>query len=978
MDTSSTCNTAIAESERFFLSFETKKKKKVFAEILLSLLALFLPILLACLLFSKAGFSLLDHNGNTALMVDAKSQYIAFLVSFRRLILDGGSLLYTEGKCFGGSYMTLYSFYLSSPFNLLLLLIAEEDVPLFFLWSSIVKMGLGSFNFYLFLRFSTHKPKLGYLIFAFAYGLLSYDFLYIFNFMWMDDVALLPLVLLGIEEMRERRHFWLYPLSLGLTILANWYLGALVCIFLIFYLLLNLFLSEKGKRITFLRDAVIYSLLGGMLSALLLFPTLLHMEGTKATFAMGSRRFFSLSTFFNGFLENSYVSLSQIQDNMGYASLFCGVVSYVFFLEFFFNKGYKWEEKVMVGILFLVYMFSILDSILYTLFHGGREPTWFPTRYSFAIDALLLAYGGKCFAKQEKVSPLATLAVVIVPVFVILIALYIPAQYDKKSGAVSYVLSIPSLLIYCSAALVSLLPSYLSRTKFLSTHQKMATFFVGLALTPLSALSVYRGADHILSANKEDGESYSTYLDDISYQEDVDRLLAYDKSDNYRMEITTNRKGSDNHKNNNPLFYSYPGVSHFSSTEVKEVENYLKKLGFYYDYFGESYEAGSTLAINSYLGIKYLMDPKNTEENAKAQFLHNSDSRNPVKELDITPLHDDVHYYELTSSLPLGYVTERQHYSYIGEGEYVKDEEGNNTEDIHYYNFFEYQNNLYKNLTSAIVDGEGKSKDIFVPLTSFGSIYLSKGILMTHLKEGGYFLEMAPANSAITFYYEVPKEEVGGNLYFAEGNVNDNYTISADNTYLYNYYYYRRGILGLKDTKSHTHSVTYRFTKETSGIKINPSFYVEDLSVLDEYLSSLRKESALNLKKIEGRFTFGYEGNFELSEDGDTKDFLFTFPYEKQFKVYIDNKEAVTKKSFNVFLSVPLNGYSKGVHSIKLVYQDTPFYLGALVSLLSLLSVIVLAVLEPLHYRKKEEKEKRRMYTLLTDGLAFEKEDRTE
>ena len=976
-----TQNDQKSKLEEFFLSFETKRGKRIFLDILYPVLAFLLALGLAMLVFSLDGYTLFSRSGNTALLIDARAQYLAYLRNFRRLISDGGSLFYTEGKALGGNYITLYSFYLASPYNLLLPLVAEEDIPLFFVWSGISKMAFGSLFFYLFLRYSTHKAKFGYLLFAIAYGFISYNFVYFFNFMWLDDTSLFPLVLLGVSFMKERKHLWLYPLALGYSLILSWYIGALEAIFLIFYLLLNLFTSEKGKKLTFLRDAVIYSILGGMLSAILLIPTYIHMQGTKASFSLPADNFLYVTTFFNAFLENSYTNVKEICYNDGYMAAFCGVVALVFFIQFFFNKGYSLTEKILVGSVCFIYFFSVIHLILYALFHGGKEPTWFPTRYSFVIDALVLTYGGKSYAEQEKVSPFSAIALIIVPIVVLLLAVYVPAQYAINvypEGSRSYVISIPSLVLYTVTAILAVIPCFLRETTLFTKYQKSAMFFLSLAFVPLSAYSVYRGADQVLTVNRESGKllDYDTYLEDNQYQADIDLLKAYDPNDNYRMEMTSIPSSTDNHNNNAPMFYSYNGVSHFSSTEIKSVESYLKKLGFYYNDYEESYEGGSTVAANAYLGIKYLVDQSERENNAKAQFIHNTDWRNPVKKLDLTPVNSDVTYYENTGALPLGYVTSKQNWSYIGEGEYVKDKDGNNTSTIRWYDYFEYQNNLYKNLKDTIVDEDGKKKDIFTPLDIGANPSYTASLLYRKddISTTGYYIK-AKAYSSISFYFRLPEDKVGNNLYFSEKNTSSNIRISVDDTYLYDPSYYRKGILSFPDTKSHMHKVTYTFTKDVYWMYIAPSFYYEDLDVLNEYLTALKKEAALNLAPIKGRFTYGYTGDFELDdEDNSDKDFLFTLPYEKQFHIYIDGKEWQTKTSFNVFTAVNLEGIGKGVHSIKIVYKDTSFFVGALISALSLITVIVLALFESRHYKKKERAG--RVYLALTSNLPIVRKEK--
>ena len=161
-------------------------------------------------------------------------------------------------------------------------------------------MSLASLNMYLLLKFSSKEMKIGYVGFGFAYGLISYSLVEMHNFMWLDCVMIFPLIILGIKYLEEGKFHWIYALSLAYALLTTWYLGALVCIFVVLFVLYRVFAIEGGDKnqIAFLLRFAASSLVGGLLAASFWIPAFAHLSGTKTTGAMPyDSIFFPISMF---------------------------------------------------------------------------------------------------------------------------------------------------------------------------------------------------------------------------------------------------------------------------------------------------------------------------------------------------------------------------------------------------------------------------------------------------------------------------------------------------------------------------------------------------------------------------------------------------------------------------------------------------------------------------------------------------------
>jgi uncharacterized membrane protein YfhO len=207
-----------------------------------------ITFLIYYLLFSLNGFYPFKKDGSTILMIDAQGQYISYLRYYRELLLNHGNMSYTTSKVLGGDFISIFSYYLASPFNLFLVFVSQEDIPAFILITSIIKMMLASLFEYLYLFNRIKKPSFKILFTSIAYSLLSYSFVYLSNFMWLDGVMILPLVALGIDKIDENKMKIIYPLALDYSLITSWYIGAMICIFSVLYFLCVYFKNNKELR----------------------------------------------------------------------------------------------------------------------------------------------------------------------------------------------------------------------------------------------------------------------------------------------------------------------------------------------------------------------------------------------------------------------------------------------------------------------------------------------------------------------------------------------------------------------------------------------------------------------------------------------------------------------------------------------------------------------------------------------------------
>ena len=155
------------------------------------------------------GFALIGvwpFGNGTVLIVDSIHQYLPFYTDLHEKLVNHESLLYSFSAGLGYDFWATFAYYMASPLNFLLALLPKANVADAMDLFIILKIGLcgGTFSWYL------HKREPGRkflpLVFGAMFALSNFMIGYYFNLMWLDSVAMLPLIMMGIERITEKNN----------------------------------------------------------------------------------------------------------------------------------------------------------------------------------------------------------------------------------------------------------------------------------------------------------------------------------------------------------------------------------------------------------------------------------------------------------------------------------------------------------------------------------------------------------------------------------------------------------------------------------------------------------------------------------------------------------------------------------------------------------------------------------------------------
>ncbi|MDR1061755.1 MAG: YfhO family protein, partial [Clostridiales bacterium] len=197
------------------------------------LFAFFVPFLIHGASFVAMG--LYPFGDKSMMVIDNFHQYSPFLLEYRDILSKGGSLLYSWNSGLGSNYWARFGYYLASPLNLLFPLFPEQSLPEFIAVLSMIRTGFAGLAFFVFARAKFRRGDLACVAFASMYAMSSYTLAYYWNIMWFDCIAVLPLIVLGLERLASKRGIALYCATLAFAMYTNYYIALIICIFLALY-----------------------------------------------------------------------------------------------------------------------------------------------------------------------------------------------------------------------------------------------------------------------------------------------------------------------------------------------------------------------------------------------------------------------------------------------------------------------------------------------------------------------------------------------------------------------------------------------------------------------------------------------------------------------------------------------------------------------------------------------------------------------
>ncbi len=573
-----------------------------------------LPALTLGVIYAACG--VYPFGDRTLLHVDMYHQYAPFFMELLNRLQNGGSLFFSWNLGLGSDFVGTYAYYLASPLNLFLVFCKPAHLLEFMSVLILIKTGLCGFSTASYVRahFGTRSPVV--LFPAILYALSGYMAAYYWNVMWLDSVALFPLILLGMERIIRKKKSGLFAGTLALSVWCNYYISFMIAIFLFlwFFIVTGEWRLPVRERVTAFLRVLVYGLLSGGVSAVLLLPEirLLGQSGVS-----GNPFPDSLSWYFGGAEEASrLLFLSPVTTTEGeLPNLFCS--SAVLFLGALYvcnrriRPAVKVTKLLLLGFLLISFNLNVLDF----LWHGMHFPEGLPARQSFLCIFLLLMLASEALLKREGNRKGD---IVIALLFCAGVLLWVALAGKEEDR----MLSVAGTALFLAAAV-----TFYALSASGSTGKKSFLFSVALMVLITETGLHFEETGFSTTSRSDYLQNLQAYQALTAAQRRIDPTF-------YRTEKYERLMKDEN------CLSGYPAATLFSSLTNKDVADAYRSVGMeglgnYYCY------NGATPLLSAMLSVKYML-------------LDTKEADSPYRTMIAT--QDGVSLYENTYALPLGFL----------------------------------------------------------------------------------------------------------------------------------------------------------------------------------------------------------------------------------------------------------------------------------------------------------------------------------
>lgn len=557
----------------------------------LILAAFCLPVILMLLAFLVMG--IYPAGENQIAVIDMYHQYVPFLGELQSKLQSGGSLFYTWNGAGGSNFWNLLAYYGASPLNLILVLFPKkflmEGVTLILL----LKIGLAGSTMAVYLRAivwekDKRSADISLVGFATLYALCSYVMAYYWCIMWMDAVALLPLYILGLHKILDGRSGVFYTVCLALVVFINYYMAIMVCIFILFYYPVLYFIKVQGESAGhFFKTtgrAVGYSLLGVLMSAVMLLPTWMSMQSTyyiSADMPEKTELYNDLLDILNQMLPNAELTYRE-----GLPNLYCGMFVVILLVFYWISRTIPLREKLLNGAFLVFLIFSLNINKLDFIWHGFHFPNQLPYRYTFMICFLLIAMAYQVFQRVDEIRVNHLWILLAAGGGYYLLAQKILTEHIKDLD----------LFVYSGLAWLALYVAILLLYKKGRLPKNLLLILTVILLTCEMASNTCTSIDQVGTTQR------SNYY---ANEADIAKLVK-------KTEGTDDRFGrtemNDNYILNCPAMYHYKGISQFSSSLNANATALMEHIGVEGAPDKNRFNYNQTDPVtNAMLNIRYLI-----------------------------------------------------------------------------------------------------------------------------------------------------------------------------------------------------------------------------------------------------------------------------------------------------------------------------------------------------------------------------------
>ena len=518
---------------------------------------------------------------------DGYYQYAGFTSYYKNVLLGNESLFYSFKGLLGYNFYATSIYYMFNPTNLLCIFSTSENILEYYTFIILLRIGLSGFTMCKYLKYKfKNQSNLRYIIFSISYALMAYNVCYFFNYMYFDTVVLFPIVMLGLDKLIYERKNKLYIISLTLSIISNFYIGYMVCIFSLLYFIYNIVIYKVDKNI--IKDFIISSLLSGFMCMIIIIPEASELlKGKALLYTSNKTEYFKFNmNFLNIFYKFLPGSTFNYDLKYGMVNIYVSLLVTILVIKYFFNKKISKKDRITTLIFILFFLLSISFNLLDFAWQLFQRPIWYPNRYIFTFSFFLITIAMKEITNiTYKTNIKENLIIIISFILLTLYSVISLKIHNDNLKMISYILGIILILQY---------------TFFLNNKNAkyllVMLFFIEVTTNTIFTLKIMGKTTTITQykTNEEINEKAVKHIKEIE-----------NKNNNfYRMELSTSTIY------NSPSLLNYNGINHFNSVRNSKTLNFLSKFNYQVIDDTNAEFNNYNPYLTSLLGIKYINGSK--------------------------------------------------------------------------------------------------------------------------------------------------------------------------------------------------------------------------------------------------------------------------------------------------------------------------------------------------------------------------------
>lgn len=868
-----------------------------------------IPAVLYFLIYLSMGLH--PFGNGSVLVLDLNGQYVYFYEALRNAVCGDNSLLYSFARQLGGEFLGIYAYYIASPLSYIVCLFPQDRMLEALLCIFLIKAGISGITMGYYLHKTAERlNKTNVVICSVLYSMCSYAVVQQHNSMWIDALMWLPLLTLGIEELIKNKKYKLFVIMLALTLISNFYIGYMTCIYTAAYFFFYYFAHNENNRNnpseeknhflkSFLRIGC-FSVIAIGISMVIVASAYYSLQFGKNEFSNPNFSFsvrFDIIDFITKFFPGSYDTVRP----EGLPFVYCGILTLFCVPIYFLSKKFTTREKVFSSGLIAFFVLSFSINTLDMIWHGFQKPNWLNYRYSFMLCFFLiaLAYKGMGQIRRTSSRTVGFIGALLVLFLAVAQKFEYHAVVERISGKVEFdqplkTLEVIWLSVFC-IIMVGIILCVMIRTKRRQTAALMLLVFVCIEAFGSGIVNcVEFGNDVIYS-------SYSSYNDFVgSLRPLTDSIVENDPSF-FRYEKNVHRKYCDN------MALNIRGLTNSTSTLNKETINFLKNLGYASKSHWSKY-LGGNIITDSLLGIKYIIDSENA---------------------------DISKYYDLTDLEPVN-VNNTDYYAYINN--YALSLAYSVNESVLDYEFKgKTPMENINGLLSAMI-GSSETVNFFVPVETEETT----SNLSTKTNSSYYEYRPEVTGSAATLTYTFTAEKDAEYFFYLPSDYPREVDLKINNKSSGTFYASETTRIISLGFFNEGDSVNVGMTLKADVLYTIPnvsSVYYIDLDLAQDTLSDLAQEQMI----ISDDWKEHHITGTYFTENDKTTVFT-TLPYDEGWKLYVDGEETDYVKALSAVIAFNID--TAGEHTIEFKYSPKTFTLGLAISILSLGLFIFIVIFE--------------------------------